>query len=146
MIYTTPASPNEFLLRKQIFDFLKNSLVGVADVFPENPVAGGSGGSKPKVVVSLLNADTTAGRYNTTMIINPDIKICMYADTDLVLTKPTGLIRTVMIKMGEFLTNKSGTHVSNFHLVRSYPCDYDAKIMLYEATLIYRFYLGNKND
>jgi hypothetical protein len=143
MIYTTPASPNEYLLRKQVFDYLKIT-VTTADVFPENPVTGGSGGSKPKLVVSLLNADTTAGRFNTTMIINPDIKICMYADTDLMLTKPTGLIRTVMIAMGQFLVNKLGTDVSNFHLVRSYPCDYDAKTMLYESTLIYRFYLGKK--
>jgi hypothetical protein len=121
-----------FEYRKQIFDYLKNNLTDV-EILPEHP--SGLSTDKPKVVVETIS-DSSAGLYFNPIIEQPKIKITLYANKDLILTKPQGLIRRVQELMLAFCPEPK----TNFQLSSNMDCKYLQDTLQYFAFLCYTFY------
>jgi hypothetical protein len=123
---------NKFQLRKDIFDYLKLNLPNV-EIVPEHPT--GTNATKPKVVIQIVR-DSASGRYMTDNIENPEIQITCYANKELELTKPNGLLFQVEQLMKAFDSSY------NFHKIKDLYAGYVEDTLSFSSYLIYRFYTG----
>jgi hypothetical protein len=123
---------NRLAFRKQIFDFLKVNLTD-CEIVIEHPT--GLSANKPKIVVESV-MDAALGLYNSPSIENGVIRITMYTETDLQLTKPLGLLTRVNDLMITFCPNPE----CNFHRINGSDIAYISDLAMHFAYITYRFY------
>lgn len=123
-----------FQLRKDVFDYLKANISDIAEIVPEHPTGNLSTLGLAKVVVTLVR-DSASGRYISQDIENPEIQLTVYAQKELQLTKPNGVLERIINTMPNFQTT------ANFHKVRDAYIGYVQETLSYCGYLVYRFYL-----
>ena len=126
-----------FDIRKQVFDYLKANLTGV-EILPSHP--SGITADLPKIVVEILN-DDAAGLFTSDAVEYPVIKITIYANTELLLNKPTGLSPTIESLMKLFCP----TPIMNFQKIADQDVGYLDDTLQYCAWICYRFYNDTSN-
>lgn len=122
-----------FQIRKDVFDYLSQQFLGIAEILPEHPSGSLNTLPLPKIVVSLVK-DNASGRYISQDIEHPEIQITIYTKKELEMTKPNGILERVINKMKDFRTTR------NFNKVRDFNLGYVQEIVSYCSYLVYRFY------